>query len=132
MTTDQHDTLTNRLGWAPYAGLGVLLFLMAWVPNTFEPVVRNDPSRKIEVPEQLLWPMNVKAAFNDSTMYFRFELPTPEPSWYHDYWVYEGDGKWRREGASTVGRQPNRIYEDRISFFLDDGHVPEFGKWEVS
>ncbi len=129
MTTDQHDMLTNRLGWVPYAGLGVLLFLMAWVPNTFESVVRNDPSRKIEIPEQLLWPMNVKAAFNDSTMYFQFELPTPEPSWYHDYWVYEGDGKWRREGASTVGRQPNRIYEDRISFFLDDGHVPEFGKW---
>lgn len=118
--------------WAtvtPYLGFGVLIFLLIWVPHTFEPVIRDDRERNIEIPKNLLHEMKVKVAYNDDTIFFRFEVPTPEPSYYHDYWVYEGEGKWRREGRSPVGREPHRVYEDRISFFLDDGGVPEFAKW---
>ncbi len=114
---------------APYAGALVMLAFLAWVPRVFEPVIRDDHARNIEIPENLLHPMKVKAAYNHDTMFFRFLLPTDEPAYYHDYWVYEGEGSWRREGASTVGRQPHGVYEDRITFFVDDGRVPEFGKW---
>ncbi len=114
---------------APYIGFVALMFLLIWVPNTFEPVIRNDPARNIDIPKDLLHEMRVKVAYNDEEVFFRFELPTEEPAWYHDYWIYEGEGKWRRQGRSPVGREPELMYEDRISFFLDDGHVPEFGKW---
>ncbi|MDY0164155.1 ethylbenzene dehydrogenase-related protein [Desulfobotulus sp.] len=113
----------------PYLGFCIFLFLLIWVPNTFEPVIRNDHNRNIEIPEKLLHEMRVKVAYNEDTAFFRFELPTPEPSWYHDYWIYQGNGQWHRQGRSPVGREPERLYEDRISFFLDDGGVPEFSKW---
>jgi hypothetical protein len=119
----------NGYRWVPYLGLIALLVLIGAVPNLFEPVIRDDPARNIEVPQELLHSMRVKAAYNRETMYFRFDLPTDEPSYYHDYWVYEGEGVWRREGRSPVGRQQYGIYEDRITFFLDDGSVPEFGRW---
>jgi hypothetical protein len=122
-------TSVGRWGWVPYVGLVLILVLAALVPQWFEPVIRDDPARNIEIPGNLLHPMRVKAAYNEETMFFRFELPTPEPSYYHDYWVYEGEGRWRREGRSQAGRQPHGIYEDRITFLLDDGRVPDFGRY---
>jgi hypothetical protein len=118
-----------RYLWAPYLGLALLLIMLAAIPNLFEPVIRDDPERNIEIPRELMHAMKVKVAYNDQMIFFRFELPAEEPSYYHDYWVYEGDDQWRREGRSPVGQQRYRVYEDRITFFLDDGNVPEFGKW---
>jgi hypothetical protein len=117
------------LNVVPYLFLLILFGLPVVVPALFEPVIRDDPERNIEIPDELLIFMRVKAAYNNETMFFRFELPTAEPAWYHDYWVYEEGGRWRRQGRSPAGREPELIYEDRISFFLDDGRVPEFGKW---
>ena len=114
---------------SPYVALVLLLLILAVVPNAFEPVIRDDPDRNIEIPASLLHTMRVKAAYNDDTMFFRFELPTEEPAWYHDYLIYEGGGRWRRQGRSPAGREPELIYEDRITFFLDDGGVPEFARW---
>jgi hypothetical protein len=113
--------------WVPYAGLALFIFMIPAVTNTFEPVIRDDPERNIQIPRELMHTMEVKAAYNGETMFFRFRLPTDEPSWNHDYWVYQGDGTWDRRGRSPVGREPDGLYEDRIAFFLDDGRVPEFG-----
>ncbi len=113
----------------PYLVLVLLLGMPVVVPRVFEPVVRDDPERNIDIPDELLIPRYFKAAYNEETMLFRFELPTAEPSWYHDYWIYEGDCHWRRQGRSPMGREPKLIYEDRITFFVDDGRVPEFGKY---
>jgi hypothetical protein len=115
--------------WVPYAGLGIFLILIPIVTNIFEPIIRDDPQRNIQIPKTLMHKMEVKAAYNDKTMFFRFKLPTDEPSWYHDYWLYQDDGRWHRRGRSPVGREPDRVYEDRIAFFLDDGRVPDFGRW---
>lgn len=126
---NQTQTTSNWSKWIPYFFLIGLFSVLRWGPTLFESVVHNDLSQKIYIPERLTHSMNVKVAFNEKTIFFRFELPTEAPSYYHDYWVYEGEGKWRREGKSPVGPHKNRVYEDRISFFLDDGQVPEFGKW---
>lgn len=125
---EYNGSLPGR-AWIPYAGLVLVLAMLAAIPNLFEPVVRDDPARNIEIPRELMHGMRVKAAYNDDRIFFRFDLPTEEPAYYHDYWVYEGNGEWRREGRSQAGRQAHRIYEDRITFFLDDGGVPEFAKW---
>jgi hypothetical protein len=115
--------------WVPYAGLGMFIFLIPLVTNNFEPVIRDDPDRNIKIPRALIHKMNVKAAYNGETMFFRFDLPSDAPSWNHDYWLYQEDGKWVQKGRSPVGREPDGLYEDRISFFLDDGRVPDFGRW---
>lgn len=129
MNNGQDNNSKHRSRTVPYLVLVALLLVIWAIPNIFEPVVRDDPDRNIEIPDNLLHSMQVKAAYNDETMFFRFQLPTEEPAWYHDYWIYQGDGKWHRQGRSPVGREPELIYEDRITFFLDDGRVPEFGKW---
>jgi hypothetical protein len=126
------DPPSQKRQWpaaVPYLALLVFLLLLVVIPNIFEPVVRDDVGRNIDIPKNLLHTMRVKAAYNDETLFFRFALPTEEPAWYHDYWIYRGHGEWQRQGRSPAGREPERIYEDRITFFLDDGGVPEFGKW---
>ncbi|HSE77172.1 MAG TPA: ethylbenzene dehydrogenase-related protein [Alphaproteobacteria bacterium] len=91
-------------------------------------VVRNDIARNIYVPDELTMPLQVKAAYNGREMFFRYRWPTRQPSIYHDMMRFEG-GKWVRYGASVAGPQPQGIYEDRVTMFVDDGSVPEFGKY---
>lgn len=91
-------------------------------------VVRNDIARNIYVPDELTMPLQVKAAYNGREMFFRYRWPTRQPSIYHDMMRFEG-GKWVRYGASVPGPQPQGIYEDRVTMFVDDGSVPEFGKY---
>jgi hypothetical protein len=113
----------------PFAGFAVLLFVLMAAPPIFEDIKRDDPARNIEIPKNLLHEMQVKAAYNDSTMFFRFRVPADQPHYYHDYWIFQEDGTWLREGASPAGRQRMGFYEDRITFFLDDGAVPEFARY---
>jgi hypothetical protein len=70
----------------------------------------------------------VKAAYNASTIYFRYRWPADRPHIYHDMLKYEG-GKWVRIGSSVPGPQPQHIYEDRVTMLVDDGSVPEFEKY---
>jgi hypothetical protein len=91
-------------------------------------VVHNDVSRNIHVPEQLTMPLQVKAAFDGTNIYFRYRWPAREPHIYHDMLRYER-GKWVRIGASVPGPQPQGIYEDRVAMLVDDGSVPEFEKY---
>ena len=91
-------------------------------------VVRNDRSRNIYIPETLTMPLQVKAAYDGKSIYFRYRWPAREPHIYHDMLKYEG-GKWVRVGASVPGPQPQHIYEDRVTMLVDDGSVPEFEKY---
>ncbi len=54
--------------------------------------------------------------------------PAKQPSIYHDMLKFEG-GKWVRYGAGVAGPQPQGIYEDRVTMLVDDGSVPEFGRY---
>ena len=91
-------------------------------------IVKNDPTRNIYIPQQPMMSVQVKAAYNGRDMFFRYRWPTEQPSIYHDMLKFEGK-KWVRYGGSTVGPQPQGIYEDRLTMLVDDGSVPAFGKY---
>lgn len=91
-------------------------------------VIRNDVSRNIFIPKELTTPLQVKVAYNGRDIFFRYRWPTRQPSIYHDMIRFEG-GKWVRYGASVPGPEPQGIYEDRLTMFVDDGGVPEFAKY---
>ena len=73
-------------------------------------------------------PLQVKAAYDGTRIWFRYRWPADQPRIYHDILRFEG-GKWVRYGASTVGPQPEGIYEDRVAMLLDDGSVPAFARY---
>ena len=85
-------------------------------------VVTNDLGRNIFIPKELTMPLQVKAAYNGRDIFFRYRWPTRQPSIYHDMIKFEG-GKWVRYGASQAGPEPQGIYEDRVTMFVDDGSV---------
>ena len=91
-------------------------------------VVKNDPARNIYIPEELMMSLQVKAAYNGQNMLFRYRWPSERPGIYHDMLKFEG-GKWVRYGGGVPGPQPQGIYEDRLTMLVDDGSVPEFGKY---
>lgn len=101
--------------------------LLSWLTHGTG-VVHNDPKRNIYIPEELTMPLQVKAAYNGTDIFFRYRWPAKQPSIYHDMLKFEG-GKWVRHGASVVGPHPEGIYEDRISMMVDDGSVPEFARY---
>lgn len=112
-----------------YSALALLLatFVVIWATQG-SGVIRNDLSRNIYIPEQLTLPLQVKAAYNGRQMFFRYRWPSEQAGIYHDMLRYEG-GKWVRYGGSVPGPQPQGIYEDRLTMFVDDGGVPEFEKY---
>jgi len=91
-------------------------------------VIRNDLARNIFIPDEYTMPLQVKAAYNGRDIFFRYRWPTDQPHIYHDMLRYDG-GKWVRYGASVAGPHPQGIYEDRVTMLVDDGSVPEFGRY---
>jgi hypothetical protein len=90
-----------------------------------------DPAAGIVTPEETHFDIELQAAHNGEDIFFRFQVPTPLPSFYHDVLVYE-DGKWVRVGWSPIGPEPHGLYEDRINMLVDDGSVKGFanqGGW---
>jgi hypothetical protein len=80
--------------------------------------------------------LHTRVAFDDEQIRFRFRWDQPDPGgWIHDMLVYH-DGQWRQfaDPSPWVSDRPEHtgFYEDRISFFLDDGSVrgfEAFGGW---
>lgn len=68
--------------------------------------------------------IQVGAIFNDESIQVRLRFETETPSWYHQYWVYDGSS-WQRMGSGD-GRDADGLYEDRISIMWDDGSVEGF------
>ena len=104
-----------------------LVLVLAWFSHGTG-VIKNDPARNIYIPEDLTMPLQVMSAYNKDTIFFRYRWPDPEPNIYHDMLVY-ADGKWVRHGASVAGPRLDGIYEDRVTMLVDDGSVPEFGRY---
>jgi len=116
---------TIRLWGATAAFMGTLL--VAWLAHGTG-VIHNDPDRNIYIPNNLTMPLQVKAAYDGERVFFRYRWPTERPHIYHDMLRFEG-GEWKRIGNSTVGPQPQGIYEDRVAMLVDDGRVPEFDRY---
>jgi len=121
----------NRVLRRAGVGIALVLFLVAllvsWLTHGTG-VIKNDLARNIHIPDVLTMPLEVMAAYNGQTMFFRYRWPARQASIYHDMMRFEG-GKWVRYGASVPGPQPQGFYEDRLAMMLDDGGVPEFARY---
>lgn len=100
---------------------------LAWVTQG-SGVIENDPQRNIFIPEELTMPLEVKVAHDDERIFFRYRWPAEQAHVYHDMLRFE-DGQWIRHGASRAGPDPDGTYEDRVTMLVDDGSVPEFGRY---
>ncbi|WP_280769872.1 ethylbenzene dehydrogenase-related protein [Salipaludibacillus daqingensis] len=87
-------------------------------------VVQDDPDRNIVIPDERMTELKVKAAYNGEDIFWRFDWES-EDGFYHDYLVYE-NGEWVQHGASPVGPDLEGVYEDRLTFLIDDGSVEHF------
>lgn len=91
-------------------------------------VVRDDPARNISVPSTLTVPLEVWAAHNGETAFFRYRWAAPNAGIFHDVLRFT-NGAWVVRGEAVPGPQPDGLHEDRVSMMLDDGSVPEFGRY---
>ncbi|MEE8229743.1 MAG: hypothetical protein V3R69_07750, partial [candidate division NC10 bacterium] len=108
--------------WGRLAGIALLALAVGSAAQAAE-----DKGRKnFWIPERLQDELKLKVAFNREEIFFRFQLTSAEGI-YHDYLHYKG-GKWIKTPGSTPGIHPDRLYEDRISFLLDDGSVRHFAE----
>ncbi|SES05594.1 ethylbenzene dehydrogenase-related protein [Salisediminibacterium halotolerans] len=87
-------------------------------------VIEDDHDRNIEIPDETMDELQLKAAYNGEDIFWRFEWEADD-GYYHDYLVYE-DGEWEQYGESPVGSDPHGVYEDRLTFLIDDGSVDHF------
>jgi hypothetical protein len=117
----------RRLGL--YAAL--ILFLGAlgysWMTHGTG-VIHNDPQRHISIPAQLTVPLQVQAAYNGTDVFFRYRWASPRAGIFHDVLRFT-NGAWDVRGRAVPGSQPDGLHEDRVAMMLDDGSVPEFGRY---
>ena len=126
---DDEDTGFTRVGAPDYAELDFM------APDV--------------APKDLVKDLNVKVAFNDDEIIFRYHWDQPDPGgWLHDMIYYDGDaGEWRRladwdpwvlDEDYGYPERHEGYYEDRLSWFwhdgtleTDDGNKPfeQFGGW---
>ncbi len=116
MTRD--NVHTNRFRRCSLLGVGIAVFL------SLTTLATGDDGREDYLAVTTL---QVGAIYDASEFQIRFVFPTENPSWYHQYWVYE-DGHWVRYGSGADGRDSDGLYEDRISIMIDDGSVGAFAE----
>lgn len=80
--------------------------------------------------------LRTRAAHDGERLHFQFRWDQPDPGgWIHDMLVYH-EGEWRQFATPSPwvsgDDEHTGFYEDRLSFFLDDGTVrgfEEFAGW---
>lgn len=100
--------------------LGCLVFVLAVYS-----LADAQDRKNFSIPNELNMELKVKVAYNAERVFFRFEWPAEQGSIYHDY-IHFQEGKWVTTQGSAPGIHPQRLYEDRVSFLLDDGSVRHF------
>ena len=63
-------------------------------------VVRNDPARNIWIPSELTMPLQLRVAYNDRQIFFRYRWPAKEPHVFAD--CHGDDGKGDDESPDIV------------------------------
>lgn len=102
-------------------------FVALWVSNGTG-VIKNDPENHISIPSELLMPLQVRSSYNQERIFFQFRWSAENPSFLHDVVKFE-QGEWKRYGNAVPGSEPNGLHEDRVAMMVDDGSVPEFGRY---
>jgi hypothetical protein len=119
---------TRDKGPSPWLVLALPAALaLAWITQG-SGVIENDPDRNIHIPDELTMPLQLQVAYNDRISVFRYRWPQDEPHVYIDMLRYT-EGRWVRHGTSPAGPDPYNTYEDRVTMLVDDGSVPEFGRY---
>lgn len=75
--------------------------------------------------ETLTKSLFVQTAYDGADILFRIRFPSARPGFLHDVLRYEG-GNWVKYGSSEVGSVQYDLYEDRLTFHVDDGSVQGF------
>ena len=111
--------------------IALVVFVIAlgilWISNR-QGVIGPDAAREVSVPEELTVPLQLRAAHNGNTIYFQYRWPAQRPHVIHDALRFEG-GKWVTYGKAVPGSEPHGLHEDRVAMMVDDGAVPEFGRY---
>ncbi len=100
---------------------------LVWIFNG-QGIVRVDHDRNIAIPEELVMPLQVRAAYNGERIFFQYRWPAQRPGIHMDVFRYEG-GKWVKYGEDIPGPQEHIFLEDRVAMMVDDGGVPEFARY---
>ncbi|HZJ93301.1 MAG TPA: ethylbenzene dehydrogenase-related protein [Thiopseudomonas sp.] len=108
-------------------GLFVIAFGLLWASNR-QGVLLPDAQRHISVPEELTVPLQMRAAYNETMIHFQYRWPAERPHVIHDALRFE-NGEWVRYGSGEAGPEPYGLHEDRVAMLVDDGSVPEFGRY---
>ena len=119
------------MGAAPrIVGVAVAIAVVAALSLGFAStgVVGDDHENNLAIPDELTMDLDMKVAYNDDEIFWRFRWDTDTPHFYHDYLVYQ-DGEWVRYGRSPVGSDPHGVYEDRLTMLVDDGSVDGFAQY---
>ena len=103
------------------------LLVAAWVTHGTG-IVKDDPERNIVIPDALECTLQVKAAFDGETIWFRYRWPVERPSLFNDVLVYQ-DGEWIARGGEALGPNPDFLTEDRVAMMIDDGSAPLFSRY---
>lgn len=119
--------MLRRLGLLAAVALFLGALGLSWLTHGTG-VIRNDPDRNISIPSTLTVPMQVRVAYDGTDVLFRYRWRAPNAGIFHDVLRSEG-GQWRVRGAAVPGSQPDGLHEDRVAMMLDDGSVPEFGRY---
>ena len=100
---------------------------LSWFTHGAGTVI-NDARKHNNIPATLTVPLQVQAAYNGTDVYFRYRWLAPNAGIFHDMLRFTV-GKWEVRGNAVAGSQPEGLHEDRVSMMLDDGAVPEFGRY---
>lgn len=107
------------------AALGALG--LVWI-NNGQGIVGDDHDRHIAIPDELMMPLQVRAAYDGERILFQYRWPAERPGIHMDVYRYEG-GQWVKYGEDIPGPQEHPFLEDRVAMMVDDGSVPEFSRY---
>jgi len=114
-----------------YLALSVTIFggllVLGWSTHGTG-IIKDDPERNIVIPKELTTRLQVKAAYDGESIYFRYRWPVERPSIFHDVLVFQ-DGEWVKRAGEGIGPDPDFLTEDRVSMMIDDGSVPLFSRY---
>lgn len=107
--------------------LFVAAFGLLWASNR-QGILLPDAARQVSVPQELTIPLQMRVAYNKTTIYFQYRWPAERAHVMHDALRFQ-NGKWVSYGSAVAGPEPHGLHEDRVAMMVDDGSVAEFGRY---
>lgn len=107
--------------------LFIIAFSLLWASNR-QGLLLPATDRHISIPDELTVPLQLRATYNESMIHFQYRWPAERPHVIHDALRFE-NGEWVRYGETSAEPELYGLHEDRVAMMVDDGSVPEFGRY---